>query len=113
MTSLVLSNGFDKIKSSTVVVGLFFILALGCVNKEVPNTEYLLAESAYQSAVESDASRYAPNLYHKAERYFKRAIELYEDRRFEKAGQFFYKARGFAERAEDVARFKQFKSGEF
>ena len=96
-----------------LLVGLFLFFATGCVNKERPNREYLLAEAAYLGAVDSDASRYAPNLYHKGERYFKRGVELFEDRRFKKAEEYFLKARNFAERAEDVARFKQFKSGEF
>lgn len=101
------------IKKPLILSGLFLLLMAGCVNKEKPNQEYLLAESAYFGAQDSDASRYAPNLFHKAERYFKRAVELYEDRQFDKSAEFFAKARGFAERAEDVARYKQFKTGDY
>ena len=90
----------------------FFIITSGCVNKLKPNREYLLARSAYEAAVNAEAARYAPNLYHKAERYFKRAEELYEERRFEKSMVYFEKSRGYAERSEHVARVKQFKSGD-
>ena len=108
-----LLSKFSFIKWPLIYAGLFLSSGISCVNTEKPSKEYLLAEAAYNGAVDSDASRYAPNLYHKAERYFKRAVELYEDRSFEKAQVFFTKARGFAERAEDVARYKQFKSGDF
>ena len=90
----------------------FFFGLMGCVNKLKPNEEYLLARSAYKAAVDAEAARYAPNLYHKAERYFKRAEELYEERRYKKSMQYFEKSRGFSERSEGVARLKQFQSGD-
>ena len=91
---------------------LLLFLVSGCISLEVPHLEYNLSQSAFRSATDSEAARYAPNLYHKAERYYKRAEELFTERDFEKAVLYFKKARSFSERSENVARLKQFQSGD-
>jgi len=94
---------------------LFMMLLLGsvqCVNLDIPHREYSLARSAYRAAVDSEAARFSPNLYHKAERYFKRGEQLYEERKYQRSVTYFQKARAYSERAESVARLKQFKAGD-
>ena len=85
---------------------------VSCVNLEVPRHEFNLARTAYIAAKESEAARYSPNLFHKSERYLKRAEQLFKDRRYDRATSYFRKSRYYAERAENVARLKQFKQGE-
>ena len=100
------------LKKRHIYMCLLIFIASGCVSLEIPHYEYNLSQSAFRSATDSEAGRYAPNLYHKAERYYKRAEELFLERDFDKAVLYFKKARAFSERSENVARLKQFQSGD-
>ena len=113
MTNLFYLSGFViKRMPGLCLAFLFLFLASGCVNLEVPRHEYNLARTAFVAAKESEAPRYSPNLFHKSEKYLRRAEKLFEERDFKRATSYFRKSRYYAERAENVARLKQFKQGE-
>lgn len=91
------------------VVGL---VVPGCVTVKIPVEEYNLARAAVNAARDTEAARFAPGLWHKAEESYKRAQHFYKDRRYKEAQELFVEARLNAERAENAARVARFQSGE-
>lgn len=89
-----------------------FGLFLGCATVPPPNDEYALAFAAIEWARAQGAPRYSPGNWHRAEESYRRAITLYEDRRFSEAKTFFVRAKLSAERAENSARVLKFQRGE-
>ena len=81
-----------------------------CATVEIPDREYVLAKAAFDAAVATEAVKFAPQFYYKAEKSYKKAEQLYKDRYYEEAKQEFITARALAERAETAARVKQFNS---
>ncbi len=78
----------------------------------MPVQEYSLAKAAYEAAVTAEAAKYAPQLFYKAEKAYKKGESLYKERDYEAARKQFLSSQKMAERAEDESRLKQFNSGE-
>lgn len=88
------------------------LILSSCVTVEVPVEEYSLARAAQNAALNSDASKYAPQYFHKAQKLYKRGEYLFKERYYEKARKHFVLSRRYAERAESIARVKQFQTGD-
>ena len=89
---------------------LFFLV--GCVNPRKTVEEFNLAEGAFRAAQESEAKRYAPKSLYQAKKYLRKAQRAYKERDYDKATGFFQRSRYYSEKAENIARLKQFKQGE-
>ncbi len=89
-----------------------FSLFTACVTGGQPTLEYVMAKAAYDAAVSHEAAKYAPQIFYKMEKSFKKAELLYKERYFEEARAEFAKAQKLAERAETQARVKEFTSGD-
>lgn len=95
--------------------GYFFILSLmlcSCVSTTLPLQEYSLAKTAFDAAVSSESAKYAPQLFYRAEKAYKRGEALYKERDYEGAREQFLNCQKLSERAENAARLKQFNSAE-
>lgn len=91
---------------------LVSVLLSACVTANIPSREYTLAKAAYDAAIAAEAVKFAPQLYYKAEKSYKKAELLYKDRYYDEARKEFIAAQKWSERAENAARMKQFNSGE-
>lgn len=106
--------GYGKLGLSFVVA--FFLALLGsflvsaCVTANIPSEEYSLAKAAQEAAVTAEAVKFAPQLYYKAEKSYKKAEQLFKERYYDEARAEFLISQKLAERAETTARLKQFNS---
>lgn len=91
--------------------GLILIALLGC-RIDPPLEEYNLARSAVAAAEGSNAARYAPGTWHKAEQAYKQAEALFREGDHNSAKKLFDIARSYAEKAEMAAKVTRAKSGE-
>lgn len=87
------------------------LVVSGCVTS-FPIEEYALARAAVEAAKDSDAPRYAPNLWYKAEEAYQQGQREYKERSYSKARDAFIEAKYHAERAENAARLQRFQSGD-
>ena len=92
----------------------FIILAgfTSCVTTEMPIQEYTMAQAAYDAAEAHEAGKFAPQVFYKMEKSFKKAELLYKERYYEEARLEFLRARALAEKAETQARLKEFSAGD-
>ena len=95
---------------------LFLIIGLGggvvsCVSL-IPVDEYTIARSAMDGAKESEAPRFAPALWYKAEQAYREGETFFRIRAYDEALKRFVQARSFAEQAENTARLSRFESGD-
>jgi hypothetical protein len=102
-----LSRLRDKFWSLLFVSGLF----LSCTHQP-PLAEYTLARTAIQSAKRIEAVRYAPGYFHKAEELYLKGEKEFRKDQYSYAEESFSKARFFAEKSENTARLRRFKTGE-
>jgi hypothetical protein len=86
-------------------------LCFGCVSK-IPVDEYTIARAAIDGARESEAPRYAPALWYKAEQAYREGETLFRERVYPEALKRFNQARTWAEQAENTARLSRFESGD-
>ncbi len=78
----------------------------------IPVDEYAIARAAMDGAKESEAPRFAPALWYKAEQAYREGETYYKERSFEEAAKRFAQARSLAEQAENAARLSRFESGD-
>lgn len=91
---------------------MFLSLALtSCVTAKIPVQEYVLAKAAFEAAEANEAAKFAPQVFYKMEKSFKKAELLYKERYYEEARKEFIRAQRMAEKAETLARLKQFDAG--
>ena len=83
---------------------------IGCTGRP-PFLEYTLAQSALQSAQTAKSERHAALHWTKASKYYKQGKQKFNSRDYITAKRFFNEAIKWAERAENVSRFK-ISSGE-
>jgi hypothetical protein len=96
-----------------VVLALIILGTLtSCVTGGIPNDEYTMAKAAYDAAVAHESAKFAPQLFYKAEKSFKKAELLYRERYYDEARAEFVRAQKLCERAETQARVKEFTSGD-
>jgi len=96
------------------IIGLIAIvgaLTTSCVTTQIPIEDYTIAKAAYDAATAAEAVKYAPQMYFKMEKSFKRAEHLFKERYYSDARKEFQKAQKLAERTETMARLKQFTAG--
>lgn len=91
---------------------LILLSLSSCVTVSIPVQEYSLAKAAYEAAITAESAKYAPQLFYKAEKAYKRGEQLYKERDFEGARVQFVTSQKLSEKAEDESRVKQFNSGE-
>ena len=89
----------------------FISLSTGCVGP-APVLEYSLAKTAFDSAKSTGAPKYAKGTYFQARSLFRQAKKNYKDREYGDALKAFEKSRELFEKAENITRYKKFKSGE-
>lgn len=87
------------------------VLFSGCVSK-IPVDEYTIARAAMDGARESEAPRYAPALWYKAEQAYREGEIFFRERVYDEALKRFTQARTWAEQAENAARLSRFESGD-
>lgn len=85
--------------------------AAGCVSV-LPVDEYTIARASLEAAKESEAPRYAPALWYKAEQAYREGEAHYRDRHFSDARARFNQARSFSEQAENASRILRFEAGD-
>ncbi|CAN5545988.1 hypothetical protein BH10BDE1_BH10BDE1_31810 [soil metagenome] len=78
----------------------------------IPVDEYTIARAAMDGARESEAPRFAPALWYKAEQAFREGETFFRDRDYSGASKRFSSARTLAEQAENAARLSRFESGD-
>ena len=74
---------------------------------------YNLAQTALQKAQEYDAETEAPGDYKKALKFYRSGESLFEQRLFDLARRKFNRSRFHSEKAENIARLKKYKRGDF
>jgi hypothetical protein len=92
----------------------FFILGIftSCVTTDIPTQEYTMAQAAYDAAEAHEAGKFVPQLFYKMEKSFRRAELLFKERYYDAARKEFVRSRGLAEKAEALARLKEFNAGD-
>ena len=103
---------FSKAVGTVLLLMVPFMTITGCVTGPQPVLEYALARVALESARTVEGPRHSPGYFHQAEESFRRGVELFEDRDYERAKAEFRRCRVAAERAENSARLIRAKSGE-
>ena len=93
-----------------LIIGALLILT-GCVSM-IPVDEYTIARSAMDGAKESEAPRFAPALWYRAEQAYREGESFFKERAYEDAAKRFSQARTLAEQAENAARLSRFESGD-
>lgn len=94
-----------------VTVGMVVITtSMGCAGPK-PYEDYSLAYTALKSAKTSEASRYSPGYWSRAERLYREAQQAYKENSNEKAKKLFRQSVLYSEKAENVTRLKKFQTG--
>ncbi len=90
---------------------IILVSLTSCVTDGIPTQEYVMAKAAYDAAVSHEAAKFAPQVFFKMEKSFKKAELLYKERYYEEARAEFLRAQKLAEKAELQARVKEFTNG--
>jgi|AVFP01.1.fsa_nt_gi hypothetical protein len=91
-----------------LTIGALFVF--GCAGPK-PYREYSMAYTSLRAAEMSEASRYSPGYWSKAERLYREGEQAYKQNLNSEAKELFIQAQRYAERAENVTRLRKFKSG--
>lgn len=86
-------------------------LGVGCISF-IPVDDYTIARAAMDGARESEAPRFAPALWYRAEQAFREGETFFRERDYENSAKRFSQARTLAEQAENAARLSRFESGD-
>ena len=100
-----------RIVAAGLAATVFFVLN-GCAGAPC-SSAYNLAQTALQKAQEYDAETEAPNDYKKALKFYRSGESLFEQRLFDLARRKFNRSRIHSEKAENIARLKKYKRGDF
>ncbi|MDX9730933.1 MAG: hypothetical protein RBT63_04095 [Bdellovibrionales bacterium] len=87
-------------------------LQAGCVSM-IPVDEYAIARAAMDGARDSEAPRFAPALWYRAEQAYREGEAFFRNRAYDEAQERFVMARNLAEQAENASRLARFESGDF
>ncbi len=93
------------------VLAMIAAVSVSCISV-VPVNEYNLARTAMDSARESEAARFAPALWYKAELAYREGEALFRERDYGAARLRFEASRVFAEQSESAARVGRVEAGE-
>lgn len=105
------SRSESAFRVTVYFVTCLFVASVGCVSV-IPVDEYTIARAAMEGARESEAPRYAPALWYKAEQAYREGETFFRERAYEEAMKRFAQARTWAEQAENAARLSRFESGD-
>lgn len=100
----------NQIIATTLVLGLGGGV-VSCVSI-IPVDEYAIARAAMDGAKESEAPRFAPALWYKAEQAYREGETFFRERAYDQALNRFIQTRTLAEQAENAARLSRFESGD-
>lgn len=100
-----------KISRLTSIFFLTLVSFGGCVSN-IPVDDYTIARAAMDGARESEAPRFAPALWYRAEQAFREGESFFKERDYPKAEKRFTQARALAEQAENAARLSRFEAGD-
>ncbi|PIT99951.1 MAG: hypothetical protein COT74_07480 [Bdellovibrionales bacterium CG10_big_fil_rev_8_21_14_0_10_45_34] len=89
------------------------ILIMGACSHRPPLLEYTLSREAVWAAQASNASRWAPHIWVKAEDHFRKGETSFRNYRYEEAKQHFLQAKQLSERAQVLSRIESAQSGEY
>ena len=99
-----------------VIQALFFYVliaaALVSCAGTPPKDEYVLTYTALENAKRAQADKLESKLSYQANKLYEKALNFYQERNYDKAREYFIKSRFLAEKAEERARIKKYKSGE-
>ncbi len=98
------------LKHSLILISLITFTSCGLAVTR-PKLEMSMAASAFRAAMDIKASKYAPNIYRKAEFYYLKAKSAYKRKYFNKAKQYAQLAQKFSEKAESIAAIKRAEEG--
>jgi hypothetical protein len=101
------TSGFRAALAALLLSGM----VSGCITA-FPIDEYNLARTAYESAKDAEAIRYAPALWYNTEEAYRDGEKAYRDRHFDRAREKFTEAKKFAEQAENASRLARHQSGD-
>ncbi len=82
-----------------------FVFLIACAGKP-PFLEYTIAQKALKSAHKVNADKSAISLWVRASRYYQRAEQQFQDRDYISARRYFNESIKWAEKAENLSRFK-------
>jgi len=94
-----------------VAVAALSVFTLSCTGKP-PIQDYNLAYVAVEAAKGSQAAKYAPALWTLAERSYQEGQEFFRRERYREAEKAFVRARGYAEKAENISRLRRYETGD-
>jgi hypothetical protein len=100
-----------RVLLTSAVLCVSFAVFAGCVSL-IPVDEYTIARAAMDGAKESEAPRFAPALWYKAEQAYREGETFFRERAYSDATKRFAAARTLAEQAENAARLSRFESGD-
>lgn len=107
-TLLSLLNRF--LSKSLLLISLSILMSCGFAVTR-PKLEMSMAAAAFKAAMDIRASKYAPNVYRKAEFYYLKAKSAYKRKYFNKAKQYAKLCQKFSEKAESIAAIKKAEEG--
>ena len=84
---------------------IIFVLLTACAGKP-PFLEYTISQKALKSARKVNADKNATTYWLKALNYYQRAEKRFQDRDYIPARRFFNESIKWAEKAENLSRFK-------
>lgn len=92
-----------------------FVLSINLIScaGTPPKEEYVLSLTALENARKAESNKLAPKLLYRADLFYEKALNLYEERNYSKAKEYFDKSRYYSENAELKARIIKYKKGEF
>jgi len=85
------------------LISIIFLASCGLATTR-PKLEMSLAQSAFWAAKKAKAAKLTPQLFHKAEYYYLKAMTAYKQKNFNKAKQYATLSQKFSERAEYKAK---------
>lgn len=94
-------------KTFTKIIFIIFFLGACGLAATRPKLEMKMAQVAFIAAKKSNAGKFAPGLFRKAEFYYLKAKSSYRRKFFNKAKQYASLSKKFSEKAEYVSKRKE------
>ena len=85
-------------------------LCLAACASAPPYRDYVLAHTALKAARQSEAPSLAARQWQQAQALYRQGVNLYQNRKYDRAQKFFLNARRRAEQAENLSRLKKHRS---
>ena len=92
---------------------LYFTVGLTYCASVAPHKDFIIAETALSRAKKSQGDKLYPDIYARANRFYKKAISFFNQENYEKSQTYFQESIKWAEKAELKSRLKQAREEEF